>query len=486
MDLHKELNRLHGQIAGESIAGAHVFGISASDRALIAAFMDGLNQTKALKFDHPGLETTATRAGGKLVIQNDLGTTDAHVLVVHVEPPQASLIHTDVHIQRLLFFQSLLAPLAVHWEGTRSKQAAELGDTTYYSCVGTFMGRDPHELEGALRFLGSRLVFLIDWNRARKQLQKFASKRVALDVLSWAAEQNYGHRGFLQLGGEQLIVDALQVSGRIPLQVGRQLSDLLGAEKVSEFLKFTLKTSAEGLLVGRSEFVIRDEIGAELRRYVDSVHREYLGIVAEHASLIVELAMAVRDSLLRCGRDRDQPYFERMAQRARRWEHSADELVKKGRTAHLRGDIDETIPELLAITDDAADELEEAVFLLTLLPASGSISALLTPLHDLAALLVQGAQEYLKAAENARWLQRGSSRQEIHDFLEAVDGTVTVEHQADEAHRRAQAGILTFAGDFKQLHLFAKIADGLEEAADSLMRSVYTLRSYVLTKVLVG
>ncbi len=55
-----------------------------SDRNLIKAFMRGVNQTAPLKFDHPGLGTTATHTDDKLVIQNDIGTTDAHVLVVHV------------------------------------------------------------------------------------------------------------------------------------------------------------------------------------------------------------------------------------------------------------------------------------------------------------------------------------------------------------------------------------------------------------------
>ena len=47
--------------------------------------MAGLNRTAPLKFDHPGLATTATRAGVRLVIQNDIGMTDAHVIVLHVE-----------------------------------------------------------------------------------------------------------------------------------------------------------------------------------------------------------------------------------------------------------------------------------------------------------------------------------------------------------------------------------------------------------------
>jgi hypothetical protein len=54
----------------------------------------------------------------------------------------------------------------------------------------------------------------------------------------------------------------------------------------------------------------------------------------------------------------------------------------------------------------------------------------------------------------------------------------------DDAHRRPQASILTFAGDFKMPHLFTEIADDLEEGADVLMRSVLTLRDCVLGEVL--
>jgi CHAD domain-containing protein/uncharacterized protein Yka (UPF0111/DUF47 family) len=484
MDLHKELNRLQQQLASESIAGAGVYTVQEADRPLIAAFMAGVNQTKALKFDHPGLGTTATRSGGQLVIQNDIGTTDAHVLVVHVKPPKVTMTHTDVHLQRLLFFQSMFSRYAVQWEDTRSKRAGGLSDKLYHLCLGTYVARDDRDLEDYLRFLGSRLVFLIDWNRARKRLRKLAPKRVCLEVLRWAAEENCGHRGLLQLGGEPLLLDALQVAGKAPLPVGGQLADVLGPERVADFLKFALKAAAEGLLAGRSEFLIRDEISAELRHYLATAQQGMLQLAAEHAALIVELAMAARDSLLTANRAGNRAYVERTAGRARRWEHRADELVTKGRTARERSDTARAIPELLGIADDAADELEEALFLLTLLPGDDAAAPSFLPLHELAGLLVQGAQEYLKAVENARQLQRGSPRLQVQDFLEAVDRTITVEHHADDAHRRAQASILTFAGDFKMLHLFTEIAHGLEEAADALMRSVLTLRDYVLGEVL--
>jgi|GEM_PF-4211987 len=109
MDLHKEINRLQSEISTEVIEGVKAYGVTEADRSLITAFMTGVNRTAPLKFDHPGLATTAARSGSTLLIQNDLGTTDAHVLVVRITGRSAVVTHTDIHVQRLRFFQSWLA-----------------------------------------------------------------------------------------------------------------------------------------------------------------------------------------------------------------------------------------------------------------------------------------------------------------------------------------------------------------------------------------
>jgi len=482
MDLHKELNRLQEQLASESIAGAQVYGLREEDRPRVAAFMAGVNQTRALKFDHPGLGTTATRNGPRLILQNDIGMTQAHVLVVHVEGNRVTLTYTDVHIERLVFFQGMFERFAVHWDDTVSRRAATQGEDLYHLCLGTYSVQDPADLLAYLTFLGSRLVFLIDWNKARKRLRKFAPRRACLEVLRWAADQDVGHRGFLALGGEQLIFDALQTAGRLPLPPGGQLSDLLGRERTAEFLKFALETASKGLRSGQSEFLIRDEISAELRHYIDTVHQGLLEVAAEHATLVVELAMAARD-LLATGAAADRKLVDRTVLRAKKWEHRADELLNRCRKAPNRGDDSAPILDLLVTADDSADAVEEAIYRLSLLDggATGSTGALL---QDLGGLVAQGAQEYLKAVENARKLYRGSPREQVADFLEAVDRTMTAEHQTDDAHRRTQAAIVDFAGDFKQWHLVSGTADRLEEAADALMRSVLILRDYILGVVL--
>jgi hypothetical protein len=159
MDLHKELNGLQKQLATEAINGALVYGLRDEDRSLVEAFMSGVNQTRELKFDHPGLSTTATRSGPRLIIQNDLGLTEAHVLIVHVEEKRVTLTYTDIHIERLDFFQGLFDRFAVEWQDTVSRRATEQRGDLYHLCVGTYTSPDQAELLAYLTFLGSRLVF---------------------------------------------------------------------------------------------------------------------------------------------------------------------------------------------------------------------------------------------------------------------------------------------------------------------------------------
>ena len=104
MDLHKQLNRLAASCSEEALDGAHVFGLHSEDRPAVAAFMKGLNATRSLKFNHPGLDTMATRAGSRLLIQNDIGTTDAHVVVIAVTKNAVTVTYTDVHLARAKFF----------------------------------------------------------------------------------------------------------------------------------------------------------------------------------------------------------------------------------------------------------------------------------------------------------------------------------------------------------------------------------------------
>ena len=123
MDLHKAINGLQAALSEETIDGAAAYHLGPGDRELLAAFMAGLNRIAKLKFGHPGLGTTATRVDERLVIQNDIGTTDAHVIVIHVEKLRVSITHSDIHPERLKFFTTLLGRNKVVWsdEGSHGK-----------------------------------------------------------------------------------------------------------------------------------------------------------------------------------------------------------------------------------------------------------------------------------------------------------------------------------------------------------------------------
>lgn len=484
MDLHKALNSLQSRIASEDIDGAAAYEVQPGDRALIGAFMRGIESTRALKFDHPGLGTTATRAGARLVLQNDIGTTDAHVLVVHVEGLTVSVTYTDVHIQRLMFFQSLFEHWAVHWEDTLSRTDRAMEDGVYHLCIGRFSANSEAGLSDYLAFLGSRLVFLIDWNRARKRLRQLLPKKDAINLLKWAADENLGHMAWLRAGGEQLVFDALSFAAKAPPAFGARLYDVLEPRKAVGFMRFVVRACSKGMLERRSHELYRDEIRAELVSYFRSAQQQLLDIAAEHAALAIEIASGVRDCLLDPLAPDAAQRIESNARRARDWEHRADELVNQARGLNQQAERAVFYRSLIEVADDIADELEEAAFHLTLLPRDdGADGALTAALYSLASLSVSGAQEYLKALETARSVRRGGPRDDAQDFLESIHRIMAAERQSDDAQREVKRALVAHALDTRTLYAFAECARNLEAAADALMHTGLQLRDYVLSNM---
>jgi uncharacterized protein Yka (UPF0111/DUF47 family) len=487
MDLHKAINAVAGNLAQESIDGARVWNIDAADGVLIRAFMSGLNETAPLKFDHPGLGTTATRAGSRLIIQNDIGTTDAHVLVLHVEGLTATMTYTDVHAGRLAFFQSLFKPFPVQWTDSSTRRNEKLSEEPDYSLsVARLQAADTHALERYLAFLGSRLVFLIDWNRARKRLQEFVPKKDAVRLLKWAADNKIGQRGFLQLGGERMLYDAIEFAQPTPLRYGERLHESLGAEAAFDYLQFVFTAATTGLLEGRSERFIRDEIKAELARRFRTSNASLLTIALAHAERVFDLATAVHDGLLCHGEPQAPQLLERTARRARQWEQECDAIVSRVRSLARRTSKPEAYAGLLHEADDAADGLEEASFLMTHLAVVAPPRKLMEPVQTLAALLVAGAQESVKTFAAASHVTREGEREDLQDFFAAVDRVVAIEHETDTAERAIISALLTDGADVRTFQLLWSIAQVLEQAADGLSLSALKLRDHLLNEVITG
>jgi uncharacterized protein Yka (UPF0111/DUF47 family) len=483
MDLHRTLNQLQRGIAVESLDGASAYDLEEGDRPRVLAFMRGVNRNSPLRFEHPGLATTATRSGARLVIQNDLGTTDAHVLVVHVEGLRCTVTYTDIHLQRLLFFRSLFEGRGVAWEDTRSVQERAVEEGLYHLGLGRFDAGDESALLGFLEFLGSRLVFLIDWNKARKRLRSLVGKRDALALLRWAADHDIGHMGFLKAGGDRLIFDALEFAARGQVHLGQTLGDLLGPERAVAFLRFVMRRTVGALRSGASEAFIVDEVRAELMRQFRGSGQGLFDLVVEHASLVVELAGAVRGALAELSFADGAERARRHAERAKDWETDADRLLNQARAVGLVSEESAFLKELVQRADDVADDLEEAAFHATLLPAVAPEAELRTALAQLAELVVQGSQEFVKALECFRNLRPGVPREDVQDFLAAIHHIAVVEHETDAGRRRVASLLVASPADARRIMVASDCAASLELAADHLLHVALRLRDFALGRV---
>ena len=227
MDGHRALNRLQAEIATEILEGASVYGVDDDDRELIAAFMSGLRRTAPLKFDHPGLGTTATHVRGRLLIQNDIGMTEAHVLVVAVEGLVATVTYTDVHRPRLTFFEDMLDTFDVDWsrDGT-SRRRPRIGSAPFgdWPVCGVrsrrarrlhrppgFQARVPHRLESGTQTAGStrrqadRALTLLAWAAAAEKFgQRVRARRhelgLTLEQLAERADMHWTYVGSIERG----------------------------------------------------------------------------------------------------------------------------------------------------------------------------------------------------------------------------------------------------------------------------------------------
>ncbi len=482
MDAHRELNQLTGRLASESISGALAYGIAAADRPLVAAFARGVERTQRLRFEHPGLATVATRSGDAVVVQNDIGETDAHVVVVKVVALEVTVTYTDVHLSRLLFFQRMLSGQEIHWQDTRSRGESS-GEGLYHLAVGRFTAGSEVELMTFLELLGSRMVFLIDWNRARKRLRRLVGNRAAVELLEWAAERELGHMAFLLAGGEQLVYEALTFAAGRGRRAGESLIDVLGADAAVSYMRAVLRICAEGLLAGQSRSLVADEARAELLGYVRTARQELLDLIAAHAELVVSLGEAARDALEQAALERPTQDRREIARLAREWERRADKLVNDVRGAYARAEEPAFFLELVQRADDVADAFEEAAFSWSLLPQGRLEGAVLRQSRQMMALVLDAARCHLRAVHLAREIHRGGPSEDMDVFLQTTHRIVALERDADEALREVQAALVAEVEAAAELFVIAQSTQSCEEAADALMGAAQLLRRQVLGSV---
>jgi uncharacterized protein Yka (UPF0111/DUF47 family) len=476
MDLHRAINRLAAESAAEDVDGAKVHGLAEADRDRVRAFMRGLNCTAPLAFGHPGLGTTAARLGARLTIQNDIGETDAHVLVLHVDGLAVSVTYTDVHRRRAKFFMGLFDD-RMAWSPLAEQAARGLGDDElFYLVTGSLQAGDEAALDAFLEFLGSRIVFLIDWNKARKALQTFVEREVAIALLGWAADHDIGHRAFLELGGADLVLETVRrgAAGRVPY--GVRLDAALGEAETVAFLRRVLKEASESLRAGRSARLIRDEIQADLAQRFETAESAVLAILVRHLGLSRTLAGVLAEALEHAPAP---SAAQALAERAKRLEAKADRLTLQAREACARLQGAAGVRRLVDAVEDAMDALDEAAFLLSLGPPAGGEG----PLLKLAAIVVAATGDMVRAVETSTRLPEGR-REDAAAALQAIDAVTEAERAADAVERSAIAELMRAEPpDPRALTLGLELARTLEAATDHLAHAALALRERVLEEL---
>jgi len=479
MDLHREINRLSAETAQEILDGARVHGLGDRDRGRVKAFMRGVNRTTPLAFGHPGLGTTAVRTKDALSIQNDIGATDAHVIVVHATDDAVTITYTDVHRSRAKFFISLFEGSNVSWGSIAEQRAPAFDESAFYLLTGRFESNDENLLCSFLEILGSRLVFLIDWNKARKALQLFVGKTAAIELLLWAAKRDLGHRAFLELGGSELILDAIRriAAGRVAY--GDRLDRALGDEACRDFLRLVLRETCQGLAAGRSARLIRDEIQANLARLFETAESVVLTVLVRHLGLARMLASSIAQTFSIPGMP--APARHALTHRAKQIEAKADRLTLAAREKAARMHGGAGLRAVIDEVENATDSLEECAFLVSLLPDGATLDP--EPLSRLAGIVVHSAGELIRGAAAASQLHQGR-RVDAMDALQSIDAVLTAEREADSCERDALAAFTERpSSDARALVLGLEIARTLELATDQLSHAALSLRDRVIEEL---
>ena len=483
MDLHKQINALSSELATDDVDGAHVWQVHDDDRPLIQAFMRGLHRTAALKFSHPGLDTAVTRDGKRLLIQNDIGTNDVHVLVIEVQGSTISLTYSDLHPGRFGFFRQMLEDMGFAWQvfDPRVSEGLNAGKP-YLVGQACLEAHSKAELQTGLENIASRIVFVIDWNRARKRLQHFVSKAQAIELLTQAARNDWGHMAWLLAGAERLIYNAMQAVDSEAFHVGDRLDDVLGGAAASAYLLELLRLSSVLLRQQQPVSLVADEARLLLARVLCQRTFEF-DLLAEHAAFTHALAEGLCDALENPG---DPAQTQSQVLRSKNWERQADQLLTDARQRAERRPRWLPVLDCLEKADDVADALEEATFMhsLTLIhPAPGLPAEVRAALCQLAATTLAAIQDQIKAIEIARQVSQQADGSDSELFLQTLWRMLRAERQCDELFRQARITMVKHLHNAPvNLMLASDLAATLEQATDNLLRVGYALRQMVLNK----
>jgi uncharacterized protein Yka (UPF0111/DUF47 family) len=273
---------------------------------------------------------------------------------------------------------------------------------------------------------------------------------------------------------------------------------VLGSDGANAWLADVLALAWRVREQGQPAALVADEARALLARGLQG-RRHDLDLLEEHAALIHALAQALRDALAH-GWERDEDSATGMAARAKAWERQADHLVMQARSQAERQPQWLPLQRLVECSDDVADALEEACFLLALLAEHfgavrgadghqrrlGWTPAVRTAIGALAEAVLQAVQDHVKAIAVARSFDQTSDATDHDEFLAACWRVLQAERQCDALLRSARRALAQEArerNDAVALSLGNDLAAAIEAASDALLILGHGLRERVLQRL---
>ncbi len=327
-------------------------------------------------------------------------------------------------------------------------------------------------------------MFLIDWNHMRKRLRQFVSKQRAIEILTWAADNDYGHRGLIEIGGERALADAVEYAAGQHLRYGQRLDELISEDHASEFLKEALRLASVGLRQRRSRRAIQDEIKTRLHRYFENERLGIFDTAAAHVALGYDVALLVREALERIGSGPGRTWIASGAARAGAWEAKADQLLNEAREDIKRFRRPPSLLQFFERSDDAVDELEEAAALVELFLLVAPSADAIAKLKEIADLPLKSAQELVKCVECAASITRSDVRDDLDEFLSALERLIAIEHAADAVLRQMRRWLILETLDARQIMLLRELSQALETATDAQAHAGQALRTYLMDEVI--
>lgn len=416
----------------------------------------------------------AVRPDERLSIRRDLGTTDTHVVAIHVNSLSATLTYTDTQRSRAAFLRKVLEPYHAF---RRTKASAS--DAPFELGAGFYSIHTHADLEQYVKLFGSHLVFRIDRESARKQLERSVKRADTIVLLKWAAAGNVGQCAVLQEGDVHLICTAVAGAQSAQMRLGMRLDQLLSADSTRTFLMTALGIVTTGLMDRQPLRLINEDIESALLGYLESTDETVLTAAFDHAMLVSAHLDRIRGALIRLkGEACNTPAGP--APRADNWDkHASDIATRSSRLLELTHDRHH-LHALLTEAGAVAEALEQAAFKLTFMPRQ-SDSRDVALLGTLADLVSHSACEYVRCLEDARDIRRTAApaRCDLERFLLTIDRLADLESRSDAIV--IETALIQDDGNPQRPVALLDVARALRLAIESLARCSLIARDYVFS-----